>query len=81
MNFLDSVRRNIAQGRVSPTLIAGVTIILCIVLYSVIGPENAPVVAWSPQCRSSPGEDSAWARASRCGGAVSAITRAAIWRN
>lgn len=54
MNFLDSVRRNIAQGRVSPTLIAGVTIILCIVLFSVIGPLfadpiNAQVGAMTPR--------------------------------
>ena len=54
MNFLDSVRRNIAQGRVSPTLIAGVTIILFIVLFSVIGPLfadpiNAQVGAMTPR--------------------------------
>lgn len=38
MNFLNSIRRNYEQGRISSTLVVGVAIILAILLFSLIGP-------------------------------------------
>jgi peptide/nickel transport system permease protein len=57
--LLDALRRNLAQGRISGTLILGCTILLGIVLFSVIGPffvdiRNAQVGAMLPRRPPSP---------------------------
>ena len=52
--FFAAMRRNYAQGRISPTLLIGLSIILAIVLFSIIGPwfvdaTNANVGAVRPR--------------------------------
>jgi peptide/nickel transport system permease protein len=52
--FLGALRRNVAQGRITGTLVAGVAILLALLLFSAIGPffvdpHNAQVGAVTPR--------------------------------